>query len=370
MRKNRVLIIENSIAATGALVSILRSSSLLMENLDFIFVLPEDSSAVQYVSKSGFQVYQLPMREIRKNTLSLLLYLPFLLYNSIKLFRLVKSLRIDLINVNDFYNLIPACYRLLGGRVPYVCYVRFLPSKFPALLVKVWYSSHQRYANSVIAVSEAVKMELPPSKKVTVIGNELPARKADYANPNSMIILYPANYIQGKGQEYALQSFAAIHEKFPAWKLRFVGGDMGLSKNKQYKERLARRSMELGIAEKIEWNDFEEDISNEYIEASFVLNFSESESFSMTCLEAMYFGRPVIATKCGGPSEIIDHNETGILVELNDTIGMANSIEYLINHPAERELMGKNAYQRVRERFSYENTVGRLKKVYDSALLK
>ncbi len=88
----------------------------------------------------------------------------------------------------------------------------------------------------------------------------------------------------------------------------------------------------------------------------------------MTCLEAMYYGRPVIATRSGGPAEIIDDNESGILVDLRDTSAMANAIDYLINNPQKREQMAKLAYKRVREKFSFENTVGNLRKVYDEAL--
>ena len=35
-----------------------------------------------------------------------------------------------------------------------------------------------------------------------------------------------------------------------------------------------------------------------------VLNFSEAESFSLTCLDALYYGVPLIATDCGGPAEL------------------------------------------------------------------
>src|SRR5688572_29023724 len=98
-------------------------------------------------------------------------------------------------------------------------------------------------------------------------------------------------------------------------------------------------------------------MAEEYQRAAFVLNFSESESFSMTVLEAMYYGRPVVATRSGGPSEIIDQNESGILVDLKDVTAMANAIEYLIDNPEKRERMAHQAYERVRRKFSFENTV-------------
>lgn len=100
--------------------------------------------------------------------------------------------------------------------------------------------------------------------------------------------------MMGKGQDFALQSFAQVHETLPNWKLRLVGGDMGLKKNRDYIAKLKREAKRLNMERKIEWIAFTEDVELEYKQADIVLNFSESESFSITCLEALYFGRPLI----------------------------------------------------------------------------
>ena len=316
----------------------------------------------------GFEVFEFPMRELRRNFFSMITYVPALFRNAHSLSKYVLKLQIDLIVVNDFYNLLAPAYKMFGGDVPYICYVRFLPSKFPQALIKIWCGLHHRYAHQTIAVSEAVSKELIYTKNVVVIGNELPTDHVTASTHDSTTILYPANYIQGKGHEYALQSWAMISKKHPGWKLRFIGGDMGLNKNREYKKSLAELATQLNIENSIEWCEFSQEISHEYLAATFVLNFSESESFSMTCLEAMYYGRPVIATRSGGPAEIIDHNESGILVDLKDISAMANAIEYLIANPVNREHMAKLAYERVRVKFSFENTVGKLGKAYGEVL--
>ena len=160
MAKSRILILENSIAITGALVSITRSCSDLKADFDFFFILPKRSSAIERVRKAGFPVYEFPLLEIRRDW-SIILYLPYLLANTVRLRRLVRVLKIDLINVNDFYNLLPGCYRFFGGEIPYVCYVRFMPSKFPSALVKVWSLVHDKFARKLICVSNVVRTELP-----------------------------------------------------------------------------------------------------------------------------------------------------------------------------------------------------------------
>src|SRR5262249_3171868 len=158
---------------------------------------------------------------------------------------------------------------------------RFIPSRFPKQLVAFWHGIHQRFSSQIIAVSNVVRNNLPDQKQVVIVWNELPQmEKVPYDFSTSKLILYPANYIQGKGHEYALDAFSLVAKKYPDWSLRFVGGDMGLQKNRDYKIWLQKRAEELGLANRIEWFSFVNDIRSQYLEASIVLNFSESESFS------------------------------------------------------------------------------------------
>ena len=142
----------------------------------------------------------------------------------------------------------------------------------------------------------------------------------------------------------------------------------GFTKEQGFQTKSSCLANSLDIETQVEWHSFAEKISQEYLNAAIVLNFSESESFSLTCLEAMFYGRPVIATRSGGPSEIIDHNESGILVDVKDVAAMAKAIDELISNPEKREQMSRIAFERVRQKFSYENTVQKLGEVYKAAI--
>jgi L-malate glycosyltransferase len=369
MTKPRILIIENSVAVTGALKSILRSSMYLREWYDFVFILPKTSEGTDMIKSQGFECLTVSMKEIRKNVFALMIYWPTLFINLLRLRRIIRRHEIDLVVNNDFYNLLPAAYKFSGGKIPYVCYVRFLPSKFPQVLVNFWTRLHLRYASKVIAVSNAVKRELPVQENVVVIGNELPQlEEFAFKASTSSLILYPSNYIRGKGHQYALESFSKIHNKYPHWRLRFVGGDMGLDKNKLFKESLMSLARQLGIHEKVEWLGFTTDMVSQYCQASIVLNFSDSESFSLTVLEGMYYGRAVVATDCGGPSEIIDHPETGIIVPLRNVDRMAEAIEFFIADETVRTDTARNAYKRIREKFSNQQVTELLKHTYEQSM--
>ena len=363
-RRPLLLVVENSLDFTGGLNSILRSSELLKDQFEFHFILPSNSKSTFFVKQKGFVTYEWPMKELSRGLMSIFIYVPFLFYNTFKLYRQVSRVKADLIVSNDLYNLLPPLYRIVGGQTPYVCYVRFLPSKFPVYLIKLWSWLHNQYASSIIAVSATVKQELPHRDKVIVIGNEMPDRNVDLVFSTTYQILYPANYMAGKGHEYALRCFANISAHHPKWKLRFVGSDMGLKKNYEYKKNLMEKASSLGLNNSVEWSGFSDEMEKEYLNAAIVLNFSESESFSLTCLEAMFYGRPVVATKSGGPQEIIEPDVSGILVNVNDVSAMSEALEDLILNPDKRNKMAQNAYWSVRKKFNLKDIKMQLSSVY------
>jgi L-malate glycosyltransferase len=372
-----ILVIENSIDVTGALKSITRTAFDLRSFFDFEFIIPKNSKGRFWIEDKGFnKIRELPLRELSRRFSSLVLYIPFLLANAIRLNRMVKQKGISIVHVNDLYNLLPVVIRLLGNSTPYICHIRFLPDRFPAWLFNFWLRLHFRYASKVVAVSQSVLNMLPTHSKLMYIHEELPPREqfpelTESGNQkSSFTFLYLSNFIKGKGQNYALEAYSKIHEELPDWKLRFVGGDMGLKKNREYRMELQERAKELGFFEKIEWLGFTEVVELEYKKADVVLNFSESESFSMTCLEALYFGRPVIATDCGGPSEIIDDEQTGILVPNRNIDAMAEAMKRIATNERMRRKMSLTAREVVRNRFSVEKTSFKWRGIYENVLIQ
>jgi L-malate glycosyltransferase len=371
MTKPRILIIENSIDVTGALKSVVQFAACLNSSFEFKFIIPKASKARSWIESMGYEdIQELPMKELNRQLLSWVLYLPYLLINAIRLNKIIRHNAISLVHVNDVYNLLPVAMRLTGGSTPYICHIRFLLDKFPPWLYGFWLKLHFRFAEKIVTVSEKVTEALPAHAKVTVIYNVLPAEEhlpALLDRPAGNIdhsFLYLSNFMNGKGQNFVVQAFSKIHQDLPGWRLKFVGGDMGLEKNKEYREKLKEEASQLGIGQKIEWQGLTNDVEREYKEADIVLNFSESESFSITCLEALYFGRPLIASNSGGPAEIIENGETGLLVPNRNVEAMAKAMLALAKNSSLRETMGLNARRSVREKFSMEKTVDRMKQVY------
>lgn len=371
-KKPRILIIENSRQVTGALKSIVAMASELSSEFEFIFVMPTGQPALQWVKDRGYETHGVAMRELSKKLTSVVFYFPSLAMSSWKVRSLIRSERISIVHSNDLYNMIGPMLRVWGQRVPYVCHVRFLRQAFPGWLFDFWAKRQLQVAHRVIAVSEVLKQQLPSSEQVVKIHDRVmatekhPTRQRSGASTRTL--LYLSNIIPGKGQDYAIEAFRQVAGEFPEWQLRFVGSDMGLEKNKNYRDRLQELARVYELQSRIEWLDFTNDVELEYKNADIALNFSDLESFSMTCLEAQFFGCPVIATRSGGPNEIIEDGRTGLLVATGNVPSMVEALRKLMSNESKREMMGSNGADQSRRRFGASQTTDLLRAVYRELL--
>jgi glycosyltransferase involved in cell wall biosynthesis len=92
------------------------------------------------------------------------------------------------------------------------------------------------------------------------------------------------------------------------------------------------------------------------------------EGFGLAAVEAMAFGRPVVAAAGGGLLDIVVDGETGIFVRPRDAADMRRAIEELLAEPERGRRLGQAGRKRARERFGWETVTERTLDVYRGAL--
>jgi glycosyltransferase involved in cell wall biosynthesis len=92
------------------------------------------------------------------------------------------------------------------------------------------------------------------------------------------------------------------------------------------------------------------------------------EGVGRSVTEAMASGRPVVATAVDGLVDVVTHGATGLLTAPKDPEGLADRVVWLLDHPDEAALMGKQARDLVRTLFAPQRMCGVLDEVYSSLL--
>jgi glycosyltransferase involved in cell wall biosynthesis len=84
---------------------------------------------------------------------------------------------------------------------------------------------------------------------------------------------------------------------------------------------------------------------------------SHWEGLSLSLLEAMACGLPVIVTRVGGNGDVVEENQSGILVPPRDHVALAEAVLCLLDDPVLRLRLGQGAYKRFKSKFSLDRFV-------------
>jgi glycosyltransferase involved in cell wall biosynthesis len=357
-----IYLLDGSVAVTGAFACARNIAKALRAQARVVLVLPSNSTIGPEQTTDFAAVHRLPIRPLRRSAGAVLNYLPALATAAIGLRWLMGRDRATTLIVNDFHLMQGALCRMWGFRGSVYTWVRIDPAAFGARISKIWLRLAARSSDRFIAVSRHIQKRLPRGLRTDLLYDALAELPAPAKQARGRFV-FVGNYIPGKGQDHAIEAFVALAEDHPDLTLDFYGGDMGLPKNRAYRNGLSARVQALRLGDRVRLHDFAASPSTVMTGALAALNFSTSESFSMTVLEASAMGLPVIATRSGGPAEIIDDGATGFLVPPGDIEAMTNAMRALADDNALAAEMGAAARIRVAKHFSFESFRSELSKL-------
>lgn len=148
------------------------------------------------------------------------------------------------------------------------------------------------------------------------------------------------------------------------WKAQIIG------EGNCFKD-VKKKVQELGLESKIEFlgHVAYEDLSKYYQQATLVVIPSLiPESFCLVGIEAMAFGKPVVAFDVGGVREWLEHGKNGFLVKRGDIKGLAYYIKYLLENKNLAQRLGEEGKRICKERFSRKRHIEKLINIYKDVL--
>ena len=131
--------------------------------------------------------------------------------------------------------------------------------------------------------------------------------------------------------------------------------------------RLRAKARALGLGGRVWFTGHETDVASALAACRVAVHASTSpEPFGRVLLEAMALGRPVIATRAGGPQEIIDSGTDGLLVPPADSRAMAEAMALLLADPVLGERLGQAGRSKVRLRYPLSAHVATVEGVWEA----
>lgn len=218
---------------------------------------------------------------------------------------------------------------------------------------------------STDAAEVAHSVDRVPTRKLQVIHNGIEVGDLTCATPlrpgRPPRAVHVARLNRVKDQGTLLRAARAVADQLPGFTLDVVGdGPMH--------EQVHALTAELGLQDIVRFHGFRDDVGAVLAESDLFVLSSLSEGISITLLEAMAAGLPVVATDVGGNREVVVAGETGLLVPVGDAAALASAMLAVLTDPDRAQRLGAAGRARVASAFAIDRTVRAYEAIYDDLL--
>lgn len=148
-----------------------------------------------------------------------------------------------------------------------------------------------------------------------------------------------------KGQHILTDAFCRLAAAYPDWQLVFVGPGQTENCGDLIRD-LARKH---SLSERVRMVGQQEKVSDWLRRCSIFVQPSFQEGLPLALQEAMAAACPVVATRVAGNPELVFDGKNGFLVAAGDISAMKEKLRWLMDRPLDREKMGREGVQRIRE---------------------
>jgi len=175
-------------------------------------------------------------------------------------------------------------------------------------------------------------------------------------------ILSMGRLVERKGQDMMIRALPEILNKIP--NVHYIIAGRG-----SYEVQLRKLAKDLSVESHITFTGYvsDDDLGSYYALCDVFAMISREipekgdiEGFGIVYLEANLFGKPVVAGRSGGVSDAVLDGQTGLMVDPDNPLDVANAVTRLLLDPALARQLGEAGRARVLEEFSGQSAVQKL----------
>lgn len=191
---------------------------------------------------------------------------------------------------------------------------------------------------------------------------------------DAFVVLCPRRMVEKNGVVYLARAAVALCAERPdvTWRFLFLGSSP-LDENSAHYIELVRR--ELGSLLESGEAIFVGNVAMNQMPAlnacaDVVVVPSLIEAVSLAALEAMASRKPVVASGVGGLPEIVQHEQTGLLVEPRSEMALKNAILRILNDPQLAYRISDQGYRLAVEKYGWNQIADQTIRFYESVLAR
>jgi glycosyltransferase involved in cell wall biosynthesis len=246
--------------------------------------------------------------------------------------------------------------------------------QYPRVRIKALAAAE--YASRIIAVSRSLAKDIEsfgvPVSKIAVIPNvidessfNLEGSKTSH-DPGRLVFVGIVRRV--KGLDVLLEALRILRDNGQVINLRIIGESFYESYARDLDE-VQRLVVRLGLSGSVTFlgGMSAPEVAREIRQSAALVLPSRRETFGVVLAEALACGRPVIATRCGGPEDIVSE-DVGVLVEPNDAPALAEGISRVLSSASSYDPAALNSH--AIHRFGRDVVSAQIQRVYEETLAR
>lgn len=184
-------------------------------------------------------------------------------------------------------------------------------------------------------------------------------KTADTPETDKKVILFTSRMIGNKGIHYLIEALSQLKDTRNDWVCWMAGEGEKLA-------GLKIQSEQLGLVDDVVFLKNREDVPYLLSLADIYVLPSLLDNQPLSLIEAQIAGVPAVVSDAGGLPEMVEHEETGLIVPKGDAAALSSSLERLLKDDDFRNKLGINAKEFAKKHWDMDQAVTRILDIYQN----